>query len=146
MLQKIHRYAVSAISLPRPAAATRSAARYSSTFKITIGEYAKESPQTRTVSGSTGTVAVSVAVKKPECTEEVLKFSDIKEKSHFSLSEKCEISAETERCHSKPLRFISTQLYHISMLALLKYRANASNCSMYSVRICSKISLAVCSL
>lgn len=40
--------------------------------------------QTRTVSGSAGTVAV----KKIERTEKVLIFFDIKEKSHFSSSEK----------------------------------------------------------
>ena len=53
--------------------------------------------QTRTVSGSAGTVAVSVAVKKLDAPKKVLKFSDNKEKSHFSFSEKCEILAETER-------------------------------------------------
>ena len=53
--------------------------------------------QARTVSGSACTVTVSVAVKKIERTEKVLMFSDIKEKSHFSFSEKCEILAETER-------------------------------------------------
>ncbi len=53
--------------------------------------------QARTVSGSACTVTVSVAVKKIERTEKVLIFSDIKEKSHFSFSEKCEILAETER-------------------------------------------------
>ena len=53
--------------------------------------------QTRTVSGSAGTVAVSVAVKKIERTEKILIFSDTKEKSHFFISKKCEILAETER-------------------------------------------------
>ena len=53
--------------------------------------------QARTVSGSACTVTVSVAVKKIERTEKVLMFSDIKEKSHFSFSETCEILAETER-------------------------------------------------
>lgn len=56
------------------------------------------------MSGSTDTVAVSVAVKKSEHAEKVLIFPNIKEKSHFSSSEKCEILAETERFEKqKPL-------------------------------------------
>ena len=44
-----------------------------------------------------GPVAVRVAVKNFERIEKAQKFYDIKEKSHFSTKEKCEILAETER-------------------------------------------------
>ena len=81
--------------------------------------------------------------QKIERTEKVLIFFDIKEKSHFSSSEKCEILAETERFEKQKLDFCNLyqSISGILFCYFLYFATLYAYCSGCSRRGCCQIAV-----